>query len=129
MNRLEEEMTAAGQGDRFRRFQPYLVADAAPSYKELAAELGVSESAVKVTVHRMRKRYGALLREEVAETVAGPERVDRLTFARALAPLAGVDPATLQGGTGADQPGRPADVSLDSSRAAALLDTEIVGLP
>ena len=61
--------------------------------------------------------------------VAGPERVDRLTFARALAPLAGVDPSTLQGGTGADQPGRPADVSLDSSLAASLLDTKIVGLP
>ena len=61
--------------------------------------------------------------------VAGAERVDRLTFARALAPLAGVDPDTLVGGSGAHQPGRPADVSLDSSRAAALLDTPLRGLP
>ncbi|MEO0493000.1 MAG: sugar nucleotide-binding protein [Actinomycetota bacterium] len=61
--------------------------------------------------------------------VAGPHRVDRLTFARALAPLAGVDPDSLRGGTGADQPGRPADVSLDSSLAASLLDTELRGLP
>lgn len=61
--------------------------------------------------------------------VAGPERVDRLTFARSLAPIAGVDADSLQGGTGADQPGRPADVSLDSSLAISLLDTEIVGLP
>ena len=61
--------------------------------------------------------------------VAGPERVDRLTFARALAPLAGVDPETLRGGTGASMPGRPADVSLDSSLAESVLQTELRGLP
>lgn len=61
--------------------------------------------------------------------VAGPERVDRLAFAQALAPLAGADPDSLQGGTGAGVPGRPADVSLDSSRAAALLATDLRGLP
>lgn len=61
--------------------------------------------------------------------VAGPDRVDRLTFAQALAPLAGVDPTTLQGGTGADAPGRPPDVSLDTTRARALLRTPLRGLP
>ena len=61
--------------------------------------------------------------------VAGPERVDRLSFARALAPLAGVDPDSLQGGTGASMPGRPADVSLDSSLAESLLTAELRGLP
>ena len=61
--------------------------------------------------------------------VAGPQRVDRLTFARALAPLAGVDPAGLRGDSGAEAPGRPADVSLDSSLAASVLTTELRGLP
>ncbi|MEM9201555.1 MAG: sugar nucleotide-binding protein [Actinomycetota bacterium] len=61
--------------------------------------------------------------------IAGPDRVDRLTFARALAPLVGVDPHSLQGGSGAEQPGRPADVSLDSSLAESLLSTELQGLP
>ncbi len=61
--------------------------------------------------------------------IGGPARVDRLTLARALAPLAGVDPASLRGGSGADQPGRPADVSLDSSLAESLLHTELRGLP
>lgn len=61
--------------------------------------------------------------------VAGPERVDRLTFARALAPLAGVDPDSLRGGTGAAMPGRPADVSLASSLASSLLTTGLRGLP
>lgn len=61
--------------------------------------------------------------------VAGPRRVDRLTFARALAPWAGVDPESLRSGSGSDRPGRPADVSLDSSRATSLLATELRGLP
>lgn len=61
--------------------------------------------------------------------VAGPQRVNRLTLARALAPLAGVDADSLAGGTGAAQPDRPADVSLDSSLATSLLTTELQGLP
>lgn len=61
--------------------------------------------------------------------IAGPDRVDRFTFARALAPLAGIDPSSLQGASGADQPGRPADVSMDSSLAESLLETELRGLP
>ena len=61
--------------------------------------------------------------------IAGPHRVDRLAFAQALAPLAGVDPEALQGGSGGDHPGRPADVSLDSTLAASLLTTELRGLP
>jgi RNA polymerase sigma-70 factor (ECF subfamily) len=42
----------------------------------VAEELGMSESAVKVAVHRLRRRFGALLREEVAQTVADEGRVD-----------------------------------------------------
>jgi len=38
--------------------------------------LGLSETAVKVTVHRLRQRYRELLREEVAHTVTRPEEVD-----------------------------------------------------
>jgi RNA polymerase sigma-70 factor (ECF subfamily) len=36
----------------------------------------MSESAVKVAVHRMRRRFGELLREDVAHTVEGPEKVE-----------------------------------------------------
>ena len=38
--------------------------------------LGMSEGAVKVAVHRLRRRYRDLLREEIAQTVAGPEEVE-----------------------------------------------------
>ena len=46
------------------------------TYAQLAAELGMAESTVGVTIHRMRRRYGDLLREEIAATVATPEEVD-----------------------------------------------------
>ena len=46
------------------------------TYKTLAEELGMTESSVKVAIHRLRKRYGELLREEVLQTVGSPEAVD-----------------------------------------------------
>jgi RNA polymerase sigma factor (sigma-70 family) len=46
------------------------------SYAEVAAELGLTEGAVKVAVHRLRGRYRELLREEIAKTVATPGEVD-----------------------------------------------------
>jgi RNA polymerase sigma-70 factor (ECF subfamily) len=36
----------------------------------------MSEGAIKVAVHRMRQRYGDLLRQEIANTVSAPEDVD-----------------------------------------------------
>ena len=46
------------------------------TYTQLGARLDMSETAVKVTVHRLRQRYGELLRAEIAHTVARPEEVD-----------------------------------------------------
>jgi len=46
------------------------------SYRELGEALGMSEDAVKVAVHRLRRRFGELLREEIAETVGDPSEVD-----------------------------------------------------
>lgn len=45
-------------------------------YRETASALGISESAVKSAVHRLRVRLGQCLRAEVAETVSTPEEVD-----------------------------------------------------
>ncbi len=45
-------------------------------YRELAADLGMSEGALKVAVHRMRRRYGEFLRQEVAATVVDPADID-----------------------------------------------------
>jgi len=55
----------------------YLTGEAGtPSYHKAAAELEMTEGAVKVAVHRLRRRYRDLVREEIAQTVAGPEDVD-----------------------------------------------------
>jgi RNA polymerase sigma factor (sigma-70 family) len=47
-----------------------------PSYDQVAIELHVSLSAVKTLIHRLRKQYTGLLREEVARTVSGPGEID-----------------------------------------------------
>ena len=77
LSRLAREFQATGRQALFGRLEGYLTGeqDALP-YSHLAAELGMSEGAVKVTVHRLRRRFGTLLREEIGETVATPAEVD-----------------------------------------------------
>jgi RNA polymerase sigma-70 factor (ECF subfamily) len=77
LSRLRQEFESAGQQDRFDTLKPLLATDKqAPSGAEIAAKLGLSESAAYSAVHRLRQRYGELLREEIAHTVASPEDVD-----------------------------------------------------
>ena len=77
LERLRREEEAGGGRDRFERLKAYLCGDGAGSgYATLARELSVSESAVRVAVHRLRRRFCAVLREEVAETLADPAEVD-----------------------------------------------------
>jgi DNA-directed RNA polymerase specialized sigma24 family protein len=74
---LREEYTAAKKADRFDRIEKFLPGgEAPPGYTETAAALGLSEDAVRQEVHRLRKRYGELLRGEIAATVAHPDEVD-----------------------------------------------------
>ena len=63
--------------ERFERLRPFLTAEGGGArYSQVAEKLGMSESAVKVAVHRSRRRFGELLREEVAGTVDEPGAVD-----------------------------------------------------
>ena len=48
----------------------------APSQAEIAVEMGMTENAVNQAFHRFRQRYQALLREEIAHTVATPKDVE-----------------------------------------------------
>jgi RNA polymerase sigma-70 factor (ECF subfamily) len=75
---LERMRTEAGDDDeRFATLQGFLTGDADDiRYKDVAERLGMSEGAVKVAVHRLRQRFGALLREEVARTLVDPDDVD-----------------------------------------------------
>lgn len=67
---VEQETTAAGSREIFEVLKPWLSASAAPgSQAEVAARLGMSEGAVKVAIHRLRKRFREAVRREVAQTV------------------------------------------------------------
>lgn len=72
---LRAEYAAAGQDALFDRLKSSLTGDAGP-YADLAAELGLTEGAVKVAAHRLRRRYRDRLRAAIAETVATPEEVE-----------------------------------------------------
>ncbi len=75
--RLSREFEAGGKRALFTRLEGYLTGEQETlPYAELAAELGMSEGAVKVMIHRLRRRFGALLREEVGDTVSTPADVD-----------------------------------------------------
>jgi len=72
--RLEQEFRDAGKGERFDGLKSSLLVEPdSPGYAELGAQLGLTESVVKQAVHRMRRRYRELFREEIAQTVAGPD--------------------------------------------------------
>lgn len=77
MARLREEYVQAGRTRFFELMQPHLSGAAGrPGYARLGEELAMSESAITAAMHRMRRRYGVLLREEIAATVATPEEVE-----------------------------------------------------
>ena len=77
MTRLREECLASQKGDLFAKCQDYLSGERGEaSYADLAASLAMSEGAIKVAVHRLRQRYGELVRAEIAQTVASPDEVD-----------------------------------------------------
>jgi RNA polymerase sigma-70 factor (ECF subfamily) len=76
MARLGEESAAAGKESLFAELKGSLAGDDERSQQELADRLGMTAGAVKVAVHRLRKRCRELLREEVAGTVADSEEID-----------------------------------------------------
>lgn len=77
LDRLQAEFAAAGKLESFQQLQPFLLGEkAGTTYADMAARLGSTEGGVTMMVHRMRQRYRALFREEIAHTVASPEETD-----------------------------------------------------
>ncbi len=69
--RLRAECVAEGRAEQFDRLKVFLTSGkGATSHADAAAALGMEEGAVRVAVHRLRKRYRQLLRDEVAQTLA-----------------------------------------------------------
>lgn len=75
--RLREEFVAGNKADLFEQLKGFLSADLpSGSYRQAAANTGLKEGTVKVAVHRLRRRYGDLLRAEIAQTIADPAEVE-----------------------------------------------------
>lgn len=75
--RLRAEYEAAGKGERFNHLEAYLPGGQTKlSQAEVGAALGLTEGTVKQEVFKVRRRYGELLREAVAQTVTHPDEVD-----------------------------------------------------
>jgi len=77
LSRLGEECEQRGRRRIFDVLSSCLAAEREDvSYANFAKTLGVPEASVKRLVHQLRKRYRALLREEVADTVESPEQLE-----------------------------------------------------
>lgn len=77
LGKLRREYTDAGRDELFLGLKDTLAGGRAEiPYRDLGGRLGLSEGAVKVAAHRLRQRYRELLREEIANTVAGPAEAE-----------------------------------------------------
>jgi RNA polymerase sigma-70 factor (ECF subfamily) len=78
LKRLEEECSLAGKAALFARLKGFLTeGTTTTTYPEVAAAaLDMTEANVRMTVTRLRRRYGELVRAEVARTVSSPEEVE-----------------------------------------------------
>jgi RNA polymerase sigma factor (sigma-70 family) len=77
LGKLRLEFAEGRREKEFERLKAFLTGEEPKApYREIAAALQVSEGAVRTSVHRLRQRFGALLRHEIAETVETPDEVD-----------------------------------------------------
>jgi DNA-directed RNA polymerase specialized sigma24 family protein len=75
--RLREEFASGERGGLFDELKPFLAGEAATgAYEGIGARCGLKVGAIKVAVHRMRRRYGDLLRAEIAATLEDPNDVE-----------------------------------------------------
>ncbi len=76
LEHLQQEYAAESKSEFLETLKPCLLGEGDHQpYATLASKLGLSEGALKVAIHRVRKRYRQLLREEIAHTVATPAEV------------------------------------------------------
>lgn len=75
--RLHEDYQGRAKTDIYDALKGFLSGNEGEErYAEVAGRIGMTVGAVKVAVHRMRARYGVILRQTIAETVGSPEEVD-----------------------------------------------------
>jgi len=76
MEELRNGCVRSGKEWQFERFKPFLSGGSGAEYRDAGLEMGLSEGAVRVLVHRLRRKYRELLREQIRRTVDLPEEVE-----------------------------------------------------
>ncbi len=76
VERLRSEYEGGAKAEVFDCLKPALSGELERSYRELAQEIGTTEGALKVAVHRVRRRFGELLRREIAHTLSDTDEVE-----------------------------------------------------
>jgi len=77
LNLLADEFSSEGKAEQFAALKPWLAGDfETMSQAEIASRLEMSESAVKVAIHRLRKRFREIIRAEIAQKVDSAAEVD-----------------------------------------------------
>lgn len=76
MDNLRNEFLHHGRPEHFERMKVFLLGQSDAPYAAIAREMNTSEGALKVAIHRLRKRYRDLFRQEIADTVADPSEVE-----------------------------------------------------
>jgi RNA polymerase sigma factor (sigma-70 family) len=76
VERLRNEFVHQGRPEHFEPLKVFLLGHSDAPYATLAREMNTSEGALKVAIHRRRKRYRELFRQEIAGTVADPGEVE-----------------------------------------------------
>jgi hypothetical protein len=101
LKQLRQEYATAGKTPTFEALKAFLDPSnsiAPPSYDEVASQLQITTGAVKTLIHRLRRRYTALLREEVGRTVSDPTEIDEEIHALCDAQIASEGRLTHEGG-------------------------------
>src|ERR1700730_14250567 len=76
VERLRSEFVQHGRPEHFQRLKVFLLGQSDTPYALLAKELNNPERKLKVAIHRLRKRYRELFRQEIADTLANPAEVE-----------------------------------------------------
>ena len=76
VEKLRGEFVQHGRPEHFERLKVFLLGQSDAPYAALAREMNTSEGALKVAIHRLRKRYRELFRQEIADTVSDAAEVE-----------------------------------------------------
>ena len=77
LERLESDFVGVGKALQFQTLKGFMIGEhSGTTYAAAAARLNMTEAAAKMAASRMRRRYRQLMRDEIAQTVSGPDEVD-----------------------------------------------------